>query len=206
MAHKTAPPRWRHLPNLLSCLRLVAAPSLLALAWLGSQDFFIILLVASLLSDAADGFLARKLGAVSELGARLDSWGDLAMYMATPLGAWWLWPEIIRRESVYVIMAISSYLIPLLAGYLKFKRLPSYHTWAGKTAAVVTAPALLVLFITGIAWPFRAAAIICCLAACEEVAITLRLRQWQCDIPSFHHLGRQNLKKKPEQTSRKDRQ
>ena len=191
MPDKNAPPPRLHLPNLLSCFRLVAAPGLLYLAWTGHPGLFLTLLAASLLSDAVDGFLARKLGVVSELGARLDSWGDLAMYMAAPLGAWWLWPEVISREIFFVMLAITSYLAPLLVGFFKFKRLTSYHTWAGKTAAVLTAPALLVLFIADIGWPFRSAAIICALAACEEIAITLQLRQWQCDIPSWWHLVRQ---------------
>ncbi|MCF6291179.1 MAG: CDP-alcohol phosphatidyltransferase family protein [Desulfobacterales bacterium] len=196
MPDKNAPPPRLHLPNLLSCFRLVAAPGLLYLAWTGEQGPFLTLLGASLLSDAVDGFLARKMGMVSELGARLDSWGDLAMYMTALLGAWWLWPEVITREIFFVMLAVSSYLIPLLFGFFKFKRLPSYHTWAGKTAALLTAPALLVLLITDIGWPFRSAAIVCALAAGEEIAITLRLRQWQCDIPSLWHLVRQGPDRK----------
>ena len=67
--------KW-NLPNTLSALRIAAAPALLLMAWSGAPELFLITLWLALLSDAADGYAARRLGQTSELGARLDSWGD----------------------------------------------------------------------------------------------------------------------------------
>ena len=78
------------IPNLLSGFRLLAAPVMLYLAWIGKPNGFLVLLAISLSTDAVDGFLARRLSWQSELGARLDSWGDFATYVSVPLGAWWL--------------------------------------------------------------------------------------------------------------------
>ena len=68
------------IPNLLTCSRFVIAPFLLALAWLGYENVFLILLAISFLTDALDGFVARLLEQTSELGARLDTLADLVIY------------------------------------------------------------------------------------------------------------------------------
>lgn len=75
------------LPNALSWLRILAAPVIGVFMYLslGSgpatarAEFAYIafgLFVAAALTDWLDGFAARKLGAESELGAKLDLWGD----------------------------------------------------------------------------------------------------------------------------------
>ncbi len=183
------------LPNFLSGFRLVAAPFLVYLAWTGRPNLFIALLIISLFSDAIDGFIARRLNVASELGTRLDSWGDLATYLTVPLCAWWLWPEIIKREAFFVLVVVGAYLAPLIAGFVKFKRLPSYHTWAAKGAAVAMSFSVIILFTADIAGFFRVAAIFQALVACEEVAITIRLSEWQCNIPSFWHISGQSKEK-----------
>ena len=88
MHSKPNPHRRVLLPNLLSGLRLLTAPILLYLAWSGRSRLFLVLLALSLLSDALDGFLARRFNWTSEFGTRLDSWGDCAIYMTVPLCAW----------------------------------------------------------------------------------------------------------------------
>ena len=178
-----------NIPNLLSGFRLIAAPFLLYLAWTGRPTPFLTLLSLSLLSDCVDGFIARRLGDTSEFGTRLDSWGDLATYLTVPLCAWWLWPEILKREAPFVLLAVAAYVVPLVAGFVKFRRLPSYHTWGAKAGAVLMSVAVLILFIADIAWPFRCAAIAQALVACEEVAITLRLSKPRANVSSFWHLG-----------------
>ncbi|MDC1144981.1 CDP-alcohol phosphatidyltransferase family protein, partial [Porticoccaceae bacterium] len=63
------------IPNILSFLRLGLVPVLIGLALVQAGQLFLWVLAVSLLSDVLDGFLARKLNQVSELGAKLDSWG-----------------------------------------------------------------------------------------------------------------------------------
>ncbi len=185
-------PPWANAPNLLSAFRLIAAPFLLYLAWTHRPDLFLALLALTLLSDAIDGFAARRLHTTSELGTRLDSWGDLVTYLVIPLCAWWLWPEIIRREAGFVLLVLAALVVPLLAGLLKFRQLTSYHTWSAKTAAVLMSVAIFLLFIADIAWPFRCAAVLLGLSACEEIAITLRLPELRSNVRSYWHVSRWN--------------
>lgn len=174
-----------NLPNLLSLLRLLATPVLLWFAWHGLHDAFLWLMFAAWFTDALDGWLARRLQQCTALGARLDSWGDLAFYSALSLGAWWLWPERLRAEGAAVVVIIVSYLLPAIIGFLKFRQLPSYHTWAVKVAAVVTAVGVSGLLLFDYAWPLRLAALVCAYAALEEVAITCKLRTLRSNIRSY---------------------
>ena len=74
------------IPNILSLLRLGLVPVLVGLALAGLGDVFLFILVISLMSDVLDGYLARKLNQTSELGAKLDSWGDVRTYASMILG------------------------------------------------------------------------------------------------------------------------
>lgn len=181
----------RHLPNMLSGLRLAAAPALLVVAWLGYPRVFLVLLALSFLTDAADGFLARRLGQTSELGARLDSWGDFAVYLSLPVALWWLWPDLVLREAPFIAAIAASIVLPGVVALAKFRRLTSYHTWAVKLAVLLVACGLLVLFLGGPPWLLRVAAPMSVLAALEQMAITLMLPAPRSDVRSLVHLARE---------------
>jgi phosphatidylglycerophosphate synthase len=175
------------IPNLLSGFRLASVPVLLVLAWGDYEEVFIVLLVCALLSDVADGYLARRLHQESELGARLDSWGDFALYISTPLSAWWLWPELIVREAPYVAVVLASFVLPILIGFVKYQRLTSYHTWGAKLSAVLMGCTTLLLFAGGPADPFHFSAAVLVLTQIEEIVITLVLSKWRSNVPSLVH-------------------
>ncbi|PHS26353.1 MAG: CDP-alcohol phosphatidyltransferase [Methylophaga sp.] len=176
------------LPNLLTYVRFVAAPFLLWLAWSGKGDAFLILLAITFLSDVLDGMAARMLNQQSELGAFLDSAADLLIYGILAISIWWLWPNIVQREILYIIIIIISFALPVIIGIIKFHSFASYHTWLVKTAVVITGLAFFILFIFDIAWPFRIAAFVCLLAALEEIAITFYLSKARSDVRSLWHL------------------
>ena len=173
------------LPNLLTGFRFVAAPGLLWLAWQDHGIAFMILLAIAFLSDLLDGLAARLTGQVSQFGATLDSWADVITYLTIALSCWWLWPDVVRRELLYVILMVASCLLPAFAGFGKFGRFTSYHTWGVKIAAASMGLSLYVLFLGGPAWPFRLAALICILAAIEEIALTLLLSEPESNVRSI---------------------
>ena len=181
----------KSIPNILSSFRIFAVPFLLYSAWTGHRNIFLELLILCLLSDATDGYLARRLKVSSNFGTKLDSWGDLAIYLTVPLCAWWLWPEIVKQEALSVFIIIGAYIIPLIAALIKFRRLPNYHTWAAKIAAIIMSAAVLILLIKGIAWPFRCAAVVQAVEGCEELFITLHLSALQKNVKSLWHIRRE---------------
>lgn len=177
-------------PNLLSLFRIGAAPVLLGLAWMQRPMAFSALYALTLLSDCADGFLARRMHTESVLGARLDSAGDLAMMLAMPVGALWLWPVIVRREAPYIVAGLASYFLPTVFGVIKYGRPTSYHTWGAKLTAVLLGIALLPMLLGVTPWPFRMLIPLAVAEGLEEVAMTAMLREWHANVPSSWHAWR----------------
>ena len=178
------------IPNALSALRLVLAPVLVWLAWTGQPTAFLVTLSVSLLSDLTDGWFARRYNQATQLGTLLDSYGDFATYMTVPLCAWWLWPDLIRREAWYAAAVVASYVFPIVLGYLKYGRLTSYHTYGAKLSAVVVGASALALFAGGPPLPFRISTWVLVLAELEEIAITTILPEWRTNVPSILHARR----------------
>jgi cardiolipin synthase len=140
-----------NLPNLITLLRIVAVP---ALAWLILQERWVAacwLFFAAAVSDAIDGFLARRLGQMTPLGAMLDTIADktlgvvtlvmLTYEQAIPL---WVAAAILLRDGVIVLGAVSY---RGLAGHLDI-----HPTLLGKThmAAEFTLLALVLAGLAGI--------------------------------------------------------
>ena len=171
-------------PNLLSALRLVLGVVLFGIAWMGNSAVFIGVLVFAFFLDFIDGPIARRWQQVSELGPKIDSWADFTVYLAFIIGAWWLWPEIFRRELLFISLLGLSIVLPALMGLIKFRRATSYHTWLVKVAVVCMAPGSILLFVGGPAWPFQIATVISVVAGLEEIAITLLLDHPRSDIRS----------------------
>ncbi|MEC4748364.1 CDP-alcohol phosphatidyltransferase family protein [Methylomicrobium sp. Wu6] len=180
------------LPNLLTSFRFVAAPGLLGFAWLGYERAFMVLLALVFFSDVLDGMAARLTGQVTEFGATLDSLADLLTYMTIAVCSFWLWPELVMRELLYVLIIVGSCIAPPAAGMIKFGRLTSYHTWLVKLAAVLVGVSLFILFLGGPAWPLQIAAIVSLCASVEELAITVLLHDPTSNVRSLWYVLRKH--------------
>jgi phosphatidylglycerophosphate synthase len=192
----TIPPELFTIANLLTAFRILCVPILLLLAWQGHETPFMGLLAAAFLSDAFDGLAARLTGQVSQFGARLDSWADVSLFVTITISAWWLWPEIVRREAPYIGVVMACYLLPAIVGYLKFRAFTSYHTWIVKAAVASIGVSLYVFFWGGPVWPFRWATALCVLAAIEEIAITAVSTELHSDVRSLWDVLRRLSDKK----------
>ena len=163
---------------------------LLLLAWQGRVAAFLVLFGLGLLSDALDGALARRLGQETALGARLDQWGDFALWAALPLAAWWLWPATVVREAPYVVLALACMLLPTAVAVLKYRAVPGYHTWSVKLGAIAMAISVPLLLLFDVAWPFRIAALFQLVCAIDELGITALSAECRNDVPSVFHAAR----------------
>lgn len=178
----------KHLPNLLSVVRLACAPLMVASAFEnGSRSWFFALFGAALLTDALDGFLARRLHAESDLGRRLDSWGDYAMTVAVVAGIWLLWPEVMRREWPWFLTTLAGCLAIVASGLIRWRRVLGYHTWLAKGVAIVLPPAVVILLIGWSAIPFHGAVALQVICGLEEMAIAFLLPSFSGHMPSLWH-------------------
>lgn len=171
-----------NLPNLVSFIRILMAPVLFYLAITQQPYWFFGVLLFAEFTDVLDGFLARTLHQTTKMGARLDSWGDFAIYSTIAICAWILWPDILQQEILYFTIIVLSFTLPVLVGFIKFHTFTSYHTWSVKLAVVITIVSYILLFSGLLDWPFRIAALFCLYAAIEEIAITLLIHHKHVDV------------------------
>ena len=180
-----------NIPNVLSLLRIAAAPFLLVVSYKGSENLFFILFTLMLISDVLDGYLARKLHQCSKVGSRLDSIGDYLTYLSVPFATWWLWPEIIKEESSYIAAVIILFMLPGVFGLIKFRQMITYHTWSSKIMAVLMSAAIVLLLFEKDSSLFHLAVFVLAVEAIEGVLITLVLKKPQTNVRSLWHVLRQ---------------
>ncbi len=187
-------------PNIICMVRLAGSFALLALALMGLQYWFVGLFVALTLSDWIDGRLARWLRQRSDFGARLDSFADAALYGALILGVCVLVWDVVRPDFAWIAVALGSYVVTTVAGLIKYRRVPSYHTRAAKNSQGVVLLAGITLGLGIAVWPLYVAAIAVTLTNIEATLLTIVLPEWRADVSSLWKVLRdRTLRKSPTQ-------
>ena len=186
----TEPVRLLSACNVVTSLRIVGTPAIVLFA-LNDNPLGAGIVVAMLVfTEWLDGFLARALHQESEFGARLDTVADAAFYLSLLVALLIFSPDAIRREAVWIAGAIGSYAGSWLAALIKFRSLPSYHTWLAKGAWLVVGAGTVSLVANWGAWPFRIAMVCVLLANVEAMLITFVLPAPRVNVPSIWHARR----------------
>jgi cardiolipin synthase len=146
---------FKHVPNLLTGLRLASAPAV-ALLLIGGDDRAALGLFALAgLSDAADGFLAKRFGFATRFGRYLDPAADKLLMLASFLtltlmgvAPLWLTAIVIGRDLAIVLGVVLVVLLelpvnvePLFVGKISTACQIGYVAFA------------LILLSFGIHWP-----------------------------------------------------
>lgn len=102
----------RHLPNVITLLRLVAAPAAFWLIGVGEMAPAFWLFVIAAATDAVDGALARLTGAQSVIGSYLDALADkvllVGIYLSLGLQGFlgvWLVSLVVGRDLLLIVFA-----------------------------------------------------------------------------------------------------
>ena len=141
----------RHLPNLLTGLRLALAPVLPLLLWLGQPMAALWLALGAGLTDALDGLLAKRFGWQSRLGSLLDPVADKTLLGCAFLGLWlagalptWLVALVVARDLV------------ILGGAMVWWRVAGPYdgepSWLGKLTTVAQIALVLVCLFDRAGW------------------------------------------------------
>lgn len=88
-------------------------------------------------SDALDGFFARKLHQASKFGSWFDSFADNLVSVSVIFWFWLLIPEFVHTHLTVVLLVFFIFILNLLISFCKFKRMPVYHAYSSKVAAVL---------------------------------------------------------------------
>jgi CDP-diacylglycerol--glycerol-3-phosphate 3-phosphatidyltransferase len=142
------------------------------------------------ISDLADGHIARKTKTTTNIGAALDSAADLVwvttmLIIVLPI----LWFDLQLWMMYWVVLVIFIRILALVIGFVRFRTLTLLHTWANKYSGLglVAFPYLYMLHLdTAVIIAASGATI----AAVEELLITIRAQKLERDIKSIFHINK----------------
>jgi CDP-diacylglycerol--glycerol-3-phosphate 3-phosphatidyltransferase len=168
-----------------SFYRVIAAPFLLLLIWLDTQVFFTWFLLISYLTDAIDGFLARRLKVTSARGSQLDSIGDQITLITGIIGLFYFETTFIKENITLLFIALSPYLIQMFLAFYKYGKATAFHTYLAKTSAVLQALFVLwSLFFNPEYSLFYLMIIVGVLETIEEISLIFIYDHWVSDVKS----------------------
>ncbi|BAY42007.1 CDP-diacylglycerol--glycerol-3-phosphate 3-phosphatidyltransferase (plasmid) [Nostoc sp. NIES-2111] len=178
-----------HLPSILVGMRFALAPLLVFDALDHKTSFwFIIGYVIAVLSDIFDGIIARRLKVSTAQLRQADSWADICLYLCVAISTWLVYPQVIIDFRVPLLSAIAIQLILFAISLIKFQKFPSFHTYTAKAWGLALLAATVGLFGFGYVNTLWFAIALCWINSLEEIAMTLLLPTWQCDILSIFHV------------------
>jgi cardiolipin synthase len=115
---RAEPGRRLSIPNLITLARILLVPIVVWAITAGEMRIAFILFLAAGISDAIDGFLAKRFGMATELGAYLDPLADKAMlvsiYIALGIAQAiprWLVILVVSRDIMIVSAVILAWLV-----------------------------------------------------------------------------------------------
>lgn len=107
-----------NLPNLITVARILSVPVVVWAITSGEMLFAFIVFLAAGISDAVDGFLAKRFGWTTELGAYLDPLADKALivsiYIALGISEAvprWLVILVVSRDIMIIGAVMLSWLV-----------------------------------------------------------------------------------------------
>lgn len=175
-----------HIPNIISILRIISVPALTVLAWQYEREWFGWLFTAALISDILDGAIARHFKFVSRLGMLLDSVADLLLFSVSVLGLWRLFPEVVHEYAGILLLVIVVWIGTVLLGFLRYGKLPSFHTYMSRVTAYIVGTFFVALFLWGFLSSLFWIAVSFMLASHAEVLVMLLLLpEWSPDTPGL---------------------
>lgn len=169
----------KRIPNLITGSRILLSLVLPALPPMTPLFYF--LYVVTGISDIADGYLARKLGAASAQGAILDSIADAVFVVAMVLVSV---PWLMRIAWIFWWIGAVAFIrvAALLIGFFKYRTAAFLHTYGNKAAGLAL---YLLPFFYGASFLDYAAAAACVIAAAaalEELVIQAASKELDRDV------------------------
>ena len=175
--------QWRsdmkHIPNILTGLRILCSALLLATPVYSSR-FYLFYLVCGV-TDFLDGRLARRLHAASKAGASLDNIADYTLLTSTAIR---VLPtlEIETWSLIWGICMLIAHVTSSIIAWVKYKRVVVLHTLANKLlgGAVYAIPLLAGFGNQTIL--ISAVSAFMCFSVPEEIYLLLTSKQLEPDV------------------------
>lgn len=145
---------------------------------------FFILFLACAISDALDGYVARKTGTVSKFGDNLDSIADFLMY-AVLIGVLYQVLNLTMAMIVWVLGIAIVRILSMMVLLVKYKTFEMLHTYGNKMTGFILFVFILSLAFGQPHWLFYLICSIASLSAIEELLINLFSAELQLNKKSL---------------------
>lgn len=136
--------KWRHIPNILTVLRLLAIPLMAAWMISGKWTESLVLFVLAEFTDILDGYIARRFNFISNFGKLADPLADkliqlTALFLLARGG----------RLPYYFFFILCAKELAMITGSLFFlkKDVVVFSNWAGKAAAFIIFAGIVAAFL-----------------------------------------------------------
>jgi len=163
----------RDIPNLITGTRLLALPVIWAFAIADRPLLVGAGLLFAWLSDALDGFLARRLDAQTRWGSQFDSISDTLVFVSAMAWVVMLRPEFISRHALLLSLWLVTGAFAYAVAWMRFRRFPDVHLLSAKGANFLGLlfGAHLLAFGTYPSWVALVVLGVCILAAFETLLV-----------------------------------
>ncbi|WP_298649466.1 CDP-alcohol phosphatidyltransferase family protein [uncultured Proteiniphilum sp.] len=176
----------KKLPNILSVSRIIISGLLFFLG--GYPVLFTILYLYCGVSDIADGYIARRWKAESDIGAKLDSLGDFVFYLLIT-AVFFIYTELLQHNVILwlVVTVIIIRLLNVVITKVKFSQWGMVHTLGNKLSGLFIY-FLLPVYILFPEVPVTVGIVVISIAltaAIEETLILLTAKQYNLNQKSI---------------------
>lgn len=138
-----------NVPNLISLYRLLVFPVILYMALTNRESVFVVLLCISLVSDALDGFIARRFNLQTKFGAALDNLADICTYAMAVLGLFiFKWTDV-EPHALMLYIFFTLFILSYIIAFVRFGKIPGLHLYSAVSAGYVQSIFFFVLFVFG---------------------------------------------------------
>ena len=164
-------------PKLANCLtlsRLAAIPIILLLLESGHDIVAVQVYVVAVLTDAADGFVARNTGSATAFGARLDAVVDNIFSLAILPFLALAFPSLLRGHPIALAALFGVPVLYLGLSWLWKRQLLMYHFQSAKIGALLLFLAWPLTTLTGWTGWVVVAALVVCASRAEQVVLMAR--------------------------------
>jgi CDP-diacylglycerol--glycerol-3-phosphate 3-phosphatidyltransferase len=185
------------IPNLITSYRLLIDPVILYFIIADKETLFAIFLTINLLSDALDGYLARRLKQETEIGAKLDGFADNFTYVLAFIGIFVFRMEEIRPHMVSFIIMITMLVSTVIVSLIKFRKFPTYHLYTTKAGGYIEGGFFILLFTVGFITPYYYLVVAwAIMGAIECIAINLMIPEMRSDIKGLYWVIKERIAQK----------
>jgi len=185
-----------NVPNLISLYRLLVFPVILFMALTGRENWFVVLLCISLVSDVLDGNIARYFKLQTNFGAALDNLADIFTYAMAILGLFvFKWTDI-EPHVWFLYLFLSVFILSYFVSFFRFGKIPGLHLYSAVSAGYVQSIFFFVLFVFGFyTWMFYLAVGWGLLAYIEKILILIKLNDIKIGVKGLYWLMKSETEK-----------